>query len=148
MTSEFWALFSGCCTIQENRKSRVVSIIHAVLMQKNAIRHLHHVFSSWWQKAPRLRRVRQRLTRSVRIHNSRTRPGSRGSHTMTKRTPNVHFGRARHFKHHRNSTKRRPKRAHRVKFQAGEEETKEQHFGRSGGGEVRRRECPVEDMQK
>ena len=48
----------------------------------------------------------------------------------------VHFGGPQHFKHHRKSTRRRPERAHRVKFQAGEG-IKSAKFsavrGRSGG---------------
>ena len=34
-------------------------------------------------------------------------PPDRGSHTMIQRTPNVHFEGPQHFKHHRNSTRKR-----------------------------------------
>ena len=58
-----------------------------------------------------------------------TRPGRPGSHTMTHRTPYVHFGRPQHYKHHRNYTSRRPERAQRVTFYAGGRKTKREILG-------------------
>ena len=44
-------------------------------------------------------------------------------------SPNVHFGGNQHFKHHRNSTRRRPERTQRVKFQAGGGKKKREILG-------------------
>ena len=56
--------------------------------------------------------------------------GAAGASHDDPRSPNVHFGGPPALqKHHRNSTKRRPERAQRVKFQAGRRTKKAQNFG-------------------